>query len=91
MMRDSVGTTFAGKCLRKRGSHLGQELAAADAWLGMDSAVMRAIAMILLFNLFNFCWRRPGQPGSAPCGDCDSDVFSCCQIREDLDEGKFVL
>ena len=52
---ESVGTTFAGKCLRNRDSHCGQDCAAADAGAGMDNAVMRAIAMILLINLFNFC------------------------------------
>ena len=90
MILESVGTTFAGKCLRRSGSHCGQDCAAADAGEAVNVAVMRAIAISLLINLFYFCRRRPGQPGSAPCGDCNSDVFSCCQVCEDLDEGKFV-
>ena len=82
-----AGTTFAGKCLRKSGSHFGQDCAAADAGVAVNVAVMRAIAMILLINLFNFCYRSKRHPGSAPCGDCDFDDFFCCRIREDLDEG----
>ena len=84
---ESVGTTFAGKCLRRSGSHCGQDCAAADAGVAVNVAVMRAIAMILLINLFYFCNRSKRHPGSAPCGDCDFDDFFCCRIREDLDEG----
>jgi hypothetical protein len=47
-----VGTTFAGKFCRSSGSHCGHELAAADAWLGMDNAVRRANAMMrFMFSL----------------------------------------
>ena len=87
MILERVGTTFAGKCLRSSGSHCGQDCAAAVAGAGMDIAVMRAIAMILLINLFNFCYRSKRHPWSLPCGDCDLDDFFCCRIREDLDEG----
>ena len=87
MILESVGTTFAGKCLRRSGSHCGQDCAAADAGVAVNVAVMRAIAMILLINLFYFCYRSKRHPGSAPCGDCDFDDFFCCRIREDLDEG----
>ena len=87
MILESVGTTFAGKCLRRSGSHCGQELAAASAGVGMDNAVMRASAMILLVNLFNFCNRSKRHPGSLPFGDCDFDDFFCCRICEDLNEG----
>ena len=87
MILESVGTTFAGKCLRRSGSHCGQDCAAADAGVAVNVAVMRAIAMILLINLFYFCNRSKRHPGSAPCGDCDFDDFFCCRIREDLDEG----
>jgi len=52
----------------------------------MDIAVMKAIAMILRFNLFNFCNRSKRHPGSAPSGDCDFDDLFCCRIRKDLDE-----
>jgi len=87
MILESVGTTFAGKCLRRRGSHCGQDCVAADAGEAVNVAVMRAIAMILLINLFYFCNRSEGHPGSAPCGDCDFDDLFCCRIRKDLDEG----
>jgi len=84
---ESVGTTFAGKCLRRSGSHCGQDCAAALAGVAVNVAVMRAIAMILLINLFYFCNRSEGHPGSAPYGDCDFDDLFCCRIRKDLDEG----
>ena len=87
MILESVGTTFAEKCLRRSGSHWGQDCAAAVAGDAVNVAVMRAIAMILLINLFYFCNRSKRHPGSPPCGDCDFDDFFCCRIREDLDEG----
>ena len=84
---ERVGTTFAGKCLRRSGSHCGQDCAAALAGEAVNVAVMRAIAMILLINLFNFCNRSEHHPGSRPFGDCDFDDLFCCRICEDLDEG----
>ena len=87
MIRDMTGTTLAGKYRLSSGSHWGHELGAALAWAGTDNAVMRASAMILLINHFNFCYRSKRHPGSLPCGDCDLDDFFCCRIREDLDEG----
>ncbi len=83
---EKVGTTFAGKCLRRSGSHCGQDCAAALAGVAVNVAVMRAIAMILLINLFYFCNRSESHPGSLPSGDCDFDDLFCCRIREDLDE-----
>jgi hypothetical protein len=87
MILESVGTTFAGKCLRRRGSHCGHDCAAAVAGEAVNVAVMRAIAMILLINLFYFCNRSESHPGSLPSGDCDFDDLFCCRIRKDLDEG----
>jgi hypothetical protein len=81
-----TGTTLAGKCRANSRSHLGHELAAALACAGVDRARISDSAMSFLINSLNFCRRQPTQVGSKPSGYCDSDMFTCFQIRKDLNQ-----